>query len=95
MRPSSRLQQTTSNPSLLKLINEYSVRNFLDYDRNQALAQQLGVTSLPAQLFLLPDGRRIGGMEGYADTRLCLAFAAPSRRRAWKPQTWISLPRNR
>lgn len=84
--PCRMLQQTTlKDPSLVTMIEKNCVPLSLDGDEHADLVRRLGVQAFPTQVFVAPDGKIVGRMEGYKPANayanmlgMALAQAAPA-----------------
>jgi thiol-disulfide isomerase/thioredoxin len=74
--PCKRLQQTTlRDPQLVRFIHERCLALDVDADANPDLVAGFKVSSYPTQVFVGPDGRILGRIEGFVDADEYLAKA--------------------
>jgi len=52
-------------PGFLRELGRHVIAVKLDVDHNRAIAQRFGVESVPTDLFITPDGRVLGEMNGF------------------------------
>ena len=63
--PCRQMEPVLRSAPISALLRDEAIGVHLDFDRNKADAQRLGVRGLPADVLLAPDGRVLGQMSGF------------------------------
>lgn len=73
-------QETWSDPTVDRVLNENVVTLMLDGDRDKAIVRKLGLSGYPATLLYTPDGHFIGKQNGYMAPAKTLSWLNSFRR---------------
>lgn len=61
--------ETFPRPEMVQWLQAHAVAIKVDFDRDPALARRFGIRAIPVNLFLQPDGRELGRIEGFYPAR--------------------------